>query len=113
MRAWLLMSTIFFFQAEDGIRDVAVTGVQTCALPIFCPVSQPRANGKTRTEATAGGERASDDRTGGERRERGAGQAQAPIVGARDGRGHGSAALGGEPPEAMRAAPDAVRAVEV
>src|SRR2546429_6194406 len=28
---------IFFFQAEDGIRDVAVTGVQTCALPI-CPL---------------------------------------------------------------------------
>src|SRR2546429_3234024 len=27
----------FFFQAEDGIRDVAVTGVQTCALPIFQP----------------------------------------------------------------------------
>src|SRR2546429_4907848 len=27
----------FFFQAEDGIRDVAVTGVQTCALPISCP----------------------------------------------------------------------------
>src|SRR5687768_17651487 len=26
---------IFFFQAEDGIRDVAVTGVQTCALPIY------------------------------------------------------------------------------
>src|SRR5205809_689378 len=26
----------FFFQAEDGIRDVAVTGVQTCALPISC-----------------------------------------------------------------------------
>src|SRR6266436_6235431 len=27
----------FFFQAEDGIRDVAVTGVQTCALPISSP----------------------------------------------------------------------------
>src|SRR6266550_609718 len=27
----------FFFQAEDGIRDVAVTGVQTCALPIWLP----------------------------------------------------------------------------
>src|SRR5256885_15348267 len=27
---------IFFFQAEDGIRDYKVTGVQTCALPI-CP----------------------------------------------------------------------------
>src|SRR5690625_1956968 len=26
---------IFFFQAEDGIRDGHVTGVQTCALPIF------------------------------------------------------------------------------
>src|SRR5215813_14030781 len=26
--------TIFFFQAEDGIRDADVTGVQTCALPI-------------------------------------------------------------------------------
>src|SRR3712207_4830105 len=28
------MSVIFFFQAEDGIRDIGVTGVQTCALPI-------------------------------------------------------------------------------
>src|SRR2546429_4287384 len=27
--------SFFFFQAEDGIRDVAVTGVQTCALPIL------------------------------------------------------------------------------
>src|SRR3989449_9566112 len=27
--------SFFFFQAEDGIRDVAVTGVQTCALPIY------------------------------------------------------------------------------
>src|SRR5204862_4143847 len=27
-------STFFFFQAEDGIRDLYVTGVQTCALPI-------------------------------------------------------------------------------
>src|SRR3712207_1955762 len=28
-------SVIFFFQAEDGIRDIGVTGVQTCALPIL------------------------------------------------------------------------------
>src|SRR5215217_8603160 len=28
----------FFFQAEDGIRDIGVTGVQTCALPICEPV---------------------------------------------------------------------------
>src|SRR2546429_6733479 len=29
-----VLVVFFFFQAEDGIRDVAVTGVQTCALPI-------------------------------------------------------------------------------
>src|SRR5256885_9261035 len=29
------MSCFFFFQAEDGIRDYKVTGVQTCALPIL------------------------------------------------------------------------------
>src|SRR5581483_100501 len=32
----LCMSFFFFFQAEDGIRDIGVTGVQTCALPICC-----------------------------------------------------------------------------
>src|SRR2546430_3119239 len=31
----LLFSFFFFFQAEDGIRDLTVTGVQTCALPIY------------------------------------------------------------------------------
>src|SRR5437764_10745224 len=30
-------SVFFFFQAEDGIRDTSVTGVQTCALPISLP----------------------------------------------------------------------------
>src|SRR2546421_3366573 len=36
----VLVGLFFFFQAEDGIRDLIVTGVQTCALPIciycFC-----------------------------------------------------------------------------
>src|SRR5438128_3244222 len=32
----------FFFQAEDGIRDATVTGVQTCALPICCFSSMER-----------------------------------------------------------------------
>src|SRR6266478_6707395 len=31
------MLFFFFFQAEDGIRDLTVTGVQTCALPILLP----------------------------------------------------------------------------
>src|SRR6266496_1149510 len=35
------MYFFFFFQAEDGIRDLYVTGVQTCALPIFgSPISK-------------------------------------------------------------------------
>src|SRR5437016_7282776 len=33
----LFVFFFFFFQAEDGIRDWSVTGVQTCALPIFTP----------------------------------------------------------------------------
>src|SRR5437762_7994102 len=33
-RAIGLVLLLFFFQAEDGIRDTSVTGVQTCALPI-------------------------------------------------------------------------------
>src|SRR3989442_14550625 len=32
---WHVVYDLFFFQAEDGIRDADVTGVQTCALPIF------------------------------------------------------------------------------
>src|SRR5256885_7726391 len=31
----------FFFQAEDGIRDYKVTGVQTCALPIYAAPGDP------------------------------------------------------------------------
>src|SRR5439155_13182182 len=34
----LSANSFFFFQAEDGIRDGHVTGVQTCALPIYFPV---------------------------------------------------------------------------
>src|SRR5690606_39522005 len=34
-RCCLAPLVIFFFQAEDGIRDFHVTGVQTCALPIW------------------------------------------------------------------------------
>src|SRR3712207_8871544 len=40
----MLVDVIFFFQAEDGIRDIGVTGVQTCALPIYELVRQMRAS---------------------------------------------------------------------
>src|SRR5438034_4131403 len=36
--------SFFFFQAEDGIRDHCVTGVQTCALPISGPLATPPAS---------------------------------------------------------------------
>src|SRR5437588_5825457 len=44
----MLCLTFFFFQAEDGIRDHCVTGVQTCALPIWMnPPKQPCRAGLT------------------------------------------------------------------
>src|SRR5712664_4422361 len=46
--------SFFFFQAEDGIRDLIVTGVQTCALPIFPPavlLQLPRSARDRRTPA--------------------------------------------------------------
>src|SRR2546430_12295011 len=36
------LDRLFFFQAEDGIRDLTVTGVQTCALPIYILTRMPR-----------------------------------------------------------------------
>src|SRR5687768_18028478 len=72
-------SLIFFFQAEDGIRDVAVTGVQTCALPIsrlpaHCPaldpeVAQVGAIGPERDSAQAAEQLAAHGEIGGERSE--------------------------------------------
>src|SRR5256885_2968471 len=38
---------VFFFQAEDGIRDYKVTGVQTCALPIW------KTSGSSQSSVTA------------------------------------------------------------
>src|SRR5258707_7084961 len=37
-----LSRLFFFFQAEDGIRDIGVTGVQTCALPISSVIAEGR-----------------------------------------------------------------------
>src|SRR5207244_5035931 len=44
----------FFFQAEDGIRDDLVTGVQTCALPISCRPSRRSAATITPSAWTVG-----------------------------------------------------------
>src|SRR5258707_2112428 len=52
-----VMVCVFFFQAEDGIRDIGVTGVQTCALPIFpcCPGERVVVNGWVRTRRDSKG----------------------------------------------------------
>src|SRR2546430_4585836 len=47
----------FFFQAEDGIRDLTVTGVQTCALPISKDKSRDRASGPAREGISASAQR--------------------------------------------------------
>src|SRR5687768_17792355 len=47
----------FFFQAEDGIRDVAVTGVQTCALPISAELRELRAGDERAQQRRAPGPR--------------------------------------------------------
>src|SRR3712207_8080559 len=48
----MLESLFFFFQAEDGIRDIGVTGVQTCALPISPPPGAPPRQGPASCAAT-------------------------------------------------------------
>src|SRR2546421_3045012 len=45
MFIYLFIFFFFFFQAEDGIRDLIVTGVQTCALPIWIPRKIDRGEG--------------------------------------------------------------------
>src|SRR5258708_25028733 len=57
----LILRPFFFFQAEDGIRDDLVTGVQTCALPISfhpsarsCPPSRTPASTASGTRTTSG-----------------------------------------------------------
>src|SRR5437867_13131236 len=68
----------FFFQAEDGIRDRTVTGVQTCALPIWrgsrSPSAPPRvtSNGFARSSASSRAPRPEERRVGKECRSRGA-----------------------------------------
>src|SRR6201997_5804799 len=50
----MFVRAYFFFQAEDGIRDGTVTGVQTCALPIYTPLA-PGAVGRLRAAHRSGG----------------------------------------------------------
>src|SRR2546426_7308642 len=52
----------FFFQAEDGIRDYKVTGVQTCALPISRRRTSPGGGADSRRTRRAGRPAGRDDR---------------------------------------------------
>src|SRR5260221_3423789 len=59
-RVLRVLSVVFFFQAEDGIRDHCVTGVQTCALPICSVAGQVAKNKGCRVIGTAGGKEKCD-----------------------------------------------------
>src|SRR2546430_7610093 len=63
----LQIAYFFFFQAEDGIRDLTVTGVQTCALPISNaanPIVVGGANGVPQTTLTTDSTRDVNARVG-------------------------------------------------
>src|SRR6478752_9862468 len=65
---------LFFFQAEDGIRGVAVTGVQTCALPILRCAGSPSDS----TAGSLGGRRSTASRLIGSGRDRTPGRYGSP-----------------------------------
>src|SRR5256885_14459579 len=52
-RQWYGVFCFFFFQAEDGIRDYKVTGVQTCALPISSSVAENCACSRKRAASSS------------------------------------------------------------
>src|SRR5262249_57081626 len=69
MAPWLARRVAcFFFQAEDGIRDWSVTGVQTCALPISLVLARCQGTSglraRTRATASAAPGRPGPDRAG-------------------------------------------------
>src|SRR5947209_18263876 len=67
-------SMLFFFQAEDGIRDIGVTGVQTCALPILKTLThnqrEPLLEQKSQQQQVKGLLRSEERRVGKECRSR-------------------------------------------
>src|SRR5260370_30417917 len=75
-----MMFILFFFEAEDGIRDSSVTGVQTCALPIYDPAAR-----RVGTERGCGGAARRAPRPYPRRRLRRAAAAQGRAAAARAG----------------------------
>src|SRR3989442_11675903 len=72
-RVLFMRDFFFFFQAEDGIRDADVTGVQTCALPIFAllaisPLMDARPRAARPATVGAASAQAGDDPQPGEKR---------------------------------------------
>src|SRR6266536_2339622 len=62
-----LFRSFFFFQAEDGIRDPLVTGVQTCALPISARPARRVAGAAGRDSDAGGDAQPEPSRRGGDR----------------------------------------------
>src|SRR5437879_9183250 len=90
----------FFFQAEDGIRDTSVTGVQTCALPISRRRRAERADGGERGSRGAAGQRSARELAGRPHRVR---PARADAAGLRAADARGDRVLAGRSAEIGRA----------
>src|SRR3712207_9406192 len=96
-RERIVRDYFFFFQAEDGIRDIGVTGVQTCALPIWLLLgvveqvgAHYRADERAPPRALGGVVGSVDDVEVGRRGVRVAlgDRGHRPVVGGRGGRDH-------------------------
>src|SRR5215471_3437080 len=92
----------FFFQAEDGIRDLYVTGVQTCALPISAAWTRRASRSWLTTNEKArhlprGGARDAGARTGGRRGRRRRDRARLPVLGSAGGGPRDPARVGTSP----------------
>src|SRR3712207_9053154 len=72
---------VCFFQAEDGIRDIGVTGVQTCALPIFEYSTLQRTSFAARRSSSRARPTSTDDRA--ERSAQSRSRALSSIAGSR------------------------------
>src|SRR5437762_5018998 len=64
------LDRLVFFQAEDGIRDTSVTGVQTCALPISAAAAPNAASGSIRRSGSSCSRPGSRRRSGSRSEER-------------------------------------------
>src|SRR5207245_3973150 len=113
--SYIFLTSSFFFQAEDGIRDATVTGVQTCALPIWKARPAPGASAEGRRRRACSRERGSSLRSSARARSLRGARTVAPVspseIGRASCRGRGEVVAGADSVE-ERAREDAGAVIE-